>query len=356
MFSSQYPQSPHAQFPQSPSSPVPSPQQPGHHYPQQIYLSSSPQPPYSNPQQPPPHDLQRNASVATTVFRTNGVQYRPPKRNYSEDLASPITRHIAPSSPQVLSPSTESSTSLTSPSSSWGFLFTNPRTPNSPAEATPKLQRLLRSIAEYLAAMNPVGEGIITQQKLEFYYNNFSPHPELDHRGSYMRAATKKGLARLWAWLGCTYYWVGEPNAAFPKDWEPALTVGGFQRWSIIQLLLCPDLECAVIDAVLRRTPLRDPESPMVGWPRGLEREAVGGVDQVAGELWGRWWSVLLEKDEEEDEIEILRNRIKELLRKEAKEVVVKKKVIFQEEEEPSSPCDDCARPWCGGCPAEQKK
>lgn len=98
----------------------------------------------------------------------------------------------------------------------------------------------------------------------------------------------------------------------------PALTIGGFVRWSVVQLLLCPDLEVGVLDALLRTVELRDPETPSVVWPKGLDREAVGGVDPVAGEMWGQWWGVLLEPDEDDEEadledLEALKRRVVEL-------------------------------------------
>ena len=101
--------------------------------------------------------------------------------------------------------------------------------------------------------------------------------------------------------------------------WEPALTIGGFVRWSTIQLLLCPDLECGVIDSLLRAVPLRDPETPAACWPRGFDRDAAGDVDSIAGARWGRWWDVLLRPDSytgpgpDEAEVEALRRRIREL-------------------------------------------
>ena len=101
--------------------------------------------------------------------------------------------------------------------------------------------------------------------------------------------------------------------------WEPALTIGGFVRWSTIQLMLCPDLECGVIDALLRAVPLRDPETPAACWPRGFDRDAAGDVDSIAGARWGRWWSVLLRPDShpspgpDKAEVEALRRRVREL-------------------------------------------
>lgn len=122
----------------------------------------------------------------------------------------------------------------------------------------------------------------------------------------------------MWTWLGCRFYYIpnddGEDDEDADGELRPALTIQGFVRWSIVQLLLCPDLEVGVLDLLLRAVELRDPETPVVAWPRGMEREAVGGVDPVAGEKWGRWWSVLLRADDE-DEVEILRRRVAELER-----------------------------------------
>ena len=224
-----------------------------------------------------PAPLARSSSMAThTTFKTNGVHYRPPpRRHVSEDIGA----SRVPASP---------ATSFDS-QSPWGYLFA-PHT--SPAAPTPKLLRLLTTVGTYLSALTPATEAVVTREKLVAYYATQTPHPRLDHRAAYLRAAEPRGLARLWNFLECRYYWIpGSPGAGAPGELVPALTVSGFVRWSVVQLLLCPDLEVGVLDKLLRAVELRDPESPGVAWPRGLDREAVGGVDAEAGERWGRWRS-----------------------------------------------------------------
>ena len=296
--------------------------------------TSGPTPPYAP--QADNGKPRRTTSVAThTTFRVNGVHYRPlGRRHVSEDITAmasvaeipmsqrnqpqprrptPARRHSpiplppqGPASPH--SPTASFASSVRSSSSPWGHLFTLAASPQEPPAATYKLHRLLTSIATHLSAQPPATEAVITREKLAHYYGSFSPHPDLDHRAAYISAATNRGLARLWSWLGCTFYLVpatsGEP--------KPALTLSGFIAWSTVQLLLCPDLEVGVIDALLKTVELRDPEAPNTFWPRGLDRDTVGGVDPIAGERWSQWWSVLLQTDDEV-EVDALRRRVAEL-------------------------------------------
>jgi len=126
---------------------------------------------------------------------------------------------------------------------------------------------------------------------------------------------------------------------------------------------------------------LRDPETPTISWPRGLDRDAVGGVDPVAGEKWGSWWSVLLEPDEEENEVEALKRMVKELegsdvmeaarrQRRRGDEARAQEQLEIEmerltreimehehgEEEEVVSACGRCAKAWCNGCEPEDGK
>jgi len=280
----------------------------------------------------------RTPSTAThTTFRVNGMHYRPlarrhgsgdttamapvaesptsPAQNHPQPRHfSPARRHSpippsqGPASPH--SPTSSFASSARSSPSSWGYLFTHAPGPHEPPAATHKLHRLLTSIATYLSAQPPATEAIITRDKLSHYYGAFSPHPDLDHRSAYISTATNRGLARLWAWLGCKYYLV--PPGTQVGEPKPALTISGFVTWSTVQLLLCPDLEVGVICSLLRAVELRDPETPNICWPRGLDRDAVGGVDPIAGQRWSRWWSVLLQPDDEE-ETDVLRRRVAEL-------------------------------------------
>jgi hypothetical protein len=164
----------------------------------------------------------------------------------------------------------------------------------------------------------------------------------------------------LWSWMGCTYYLIPTEQG----ELRPALTTSGFVAWSTIQLLLCPDLEVGVIDNLLRQVELRDPETPSICWPRGMEREAVGGVDPVAGEKWAKWWTVLLQEDDGESEVEMLRRRVRELeeeakLRGEAEDELERltREIMAARlgEQSPESPVDWCIRcrkQWCE-CPEE---
>ncbi|KAF8537796.1 hypothetical protein BDD12DRAFT_887005 [Trichophaea hybrida] len=397
----QYPPGGYYQPPQSATSPYPQP------HPVYIAYNSPPQEhqysdPAMQPLNPGKHrtDVHRSSSMAThTTFRMNGIQYRPPARRHASEptihenpsiVRRPIPKRASPlSSPQhtptspipnLLSPNspTSSSRSLHSNSSPWGFLFHHPVSTSLPPEGTPKLQRLLRSIGEFLSTLPPEAEAVVTREKLEHYYATFSPHPSLDHRSAYLRAATARGLARLWSWLDCRYYWVpGDTPNKFPDGFYPALTVHGFIRWSTVQLLLCPDLECGVIDCLLRKTPLRDPETPTILWPSGLDREAIGDVDPVAGDRWGSWWSVLLEPDEEENEVEALKRKVKELEGSDVMEIAKRERrrgdearaqerleaemdrltrelMEHGDNEEEASACETCAKAWCNGCEQEE--
>ncbi|KAI5846105.1 hypothetical protein BZA05DRAFT_438315 [Tricharina praecox] len=300
---------------------------------------SGPSPSYAAHPQADGSKPRRTTSVAThTTFRVNGMHYRPAgRRHVSEDISamdsvpetpmsparnrpqpsrlSPARRQSpvppqqshGPGSPH--SPTASFASSARSSSSPWGYLFAHAPVPQEPPVATHKLHRLLTSIATYLSAQPPATEAIITRDKLAHYYGAFSPHPDLDHRAAYISTATNRGLARLWTWLGCKYYLVPARDGGEPK---PALTITGFVAWSTVQLLLCPDLEVGVISSLLKAVELRDPETPNICWPRGLDRDAVGGVDPIAGERWSRWWSVLLQPDDEE-EIDVLRRQVAEL-------------------------------------------
>jgi hypothetical protein len=108
-----------------------------------------------------------------------------------------------------------------------------------------------------------------------------------------------------------------------------------------------------------------------------LDREAIGDVDTVAGDRWGSWWSVLLEPDEEENEVEALKRKVKELEGSDVMEIAKRERrrgdearaqerleaemdrltrelMEHGEEEEVVSACGTCAKAWCNGCEQEE--
>ncbi|KAL7272075.1 hypothetical protein RUND412_005135 [Rhizina undulata] len=197
----------------------------------------------------------------------------------------------------------------------WGYLVDHGK---SPAVAMGLLKRFLRGVAGWLIDdVAPRHSIVISPAKMATFYMSLQIHSlpkETSNRANFFYAAQNKpqALAHLYKHLQIPHFLL--PSSNSPP--VPALTPEGFEKWTMLQILLDPGREAAVFNELLKTTDIKDPENGNV-FPRTFPRSALPeDPDEEAERRCGGVFSPLRIEDwdkGEEGELEVLRERVRDL-------------------------------------------